>query len=269
MTTSVNRLTDGRGVRDTGVAGLRAAVGEDGVGVLLVARPARRNAITLEMWGALPGLLAELGADPRVRVLLVSGAGDTFSAGADVAELHEAYADPAGADGYHAANVAAEQALAGFPRPTIAVVRGACVGGGCQLAVACDLRLADPGAVFGLTPARFGIVYPAVPTARLTRLVGPARAKFLLYSADLVPAARAAELGLVEEVVPAGGLEVRALELARTIAGHSPLTIAAAAAAVDAAAAGADVDAAIAPWERESRRAPDVARRLAAFLRRA
>src|SRR5262245_63774161 len=104
--------------------------------------------MTRAMWAAIPDLLTQLAAEPRVRVLLVSGTGDTFSAGADIAELRQVYADPGHADAYHATNVAAEEALARFPRPTVAVVRGACVGGGCQLAVACDLRLADPGARF-------------------------------------------------------------------------------------------------------------------------
>ncbi|HEU4425641.1 MAG TPA: enoyl-CoA hydratase/isomerase family protein [Pilimelia sp.] len=270
MTASVDRLTAGRSAVTAGIAagvpGLRAAAGDDGVAVLLVDRPAKRNALTLAMWAALPDLLAGLASDPRVRVLLVSGAGDTFSAGADIAELREVYADPGRAEAYHATNVAAEEALAGFPWPTLAVVRGACVGGGCQLAVACDIRLADPGARFGLTPAKLGVVYPAAPAARLTRLLGPARAKYLLFSGELVTASRAAAFGLVEEVVPDGGLEFRALTLARTIAGHAALSVRAAKAAVAAASAGADVAVAVDPWQRESLRSAEVAQRLAAFL---
>src|SRR6185295_11423057 len=99
----------------------------------------------------------DLAADPAVRVLQVTGAGDTFCAGADVDELAQVYGDPAQADAYHAINVAAEDALATFPHPTIAVIRGACVGGGCQLAIACDLRLAETGARFGIPPAKLGV----------------------------------------------------------------------------------------------------------------
>jgi enoyl-CoA hydratase/carnithine racemase len=248
--------------------GLRAHVGDDGVAVLTIDRPARRNAVTLAMWAALPDLLDRLAARAGVRVLLLTGADGSFSAGADVTELLDVYRDPARADAYHAANVAAEEALAAFPRPTVAVVRGACVGGGCQLAVACDLRLADGGARLGITPARLGVVYPAVPTTRLTRLVGPARAKYLLFSAELITAASALTWGLVDEVVADGGLEARAIDLARVIAGRSPLTLAAAKQVVDAAAAGGDPHAAVESWERRSRHAPDVREGLRAFVER-
>jgi enoyl-CoA hydratase/carnithine racemase len=261
-------LTDGRTEMESGVAGLRLAVGGDGVAVLLIDRPAKRNAVTLAMWQALPGLLAALAADPRVRVLLLAGAGEAFSAGADIAELIHVYGDPERADAYHATNVAAEEALAAFPRPTIAVITGACVGGGCQLAVACDLRLAESGARLGITPAKLGVVYPAVPTARLVRLVGPARAKYLLFSADLVDAGRAEALGLVDEVVPTGELTDRALALARTIAGRSPQTLGAVKDVVNAAATGGDPRLAVEPWERKSRYAPDVREGLAAFVER-
>jgi enoyl-CoA hydratase/carnithine racemase len=261
-------LTDGRTGIDPGVEGLRLAVGEDGVAILLIDRPAKRNAVTLAMWEALPGLLAGLAADPRVRVLLLAGTGENFSAGADIGELQHVYGDPERADAYHATNVAAEEALAAFPRPTIAAIAGACVGGGCQLAVACDLRLAQAGARLGITPAKLGVVYPAVPTARLVRLVGPARAKYLLFSADLVGAEWAAAFGLVDEVVPDGELAGRALALAQTIAGRSPQTLGAVKDVVDAVAAGRDPQAAVEPWERRSRHAPDVREGLAAFVER-
>ncbi|WP_203935606.1 enoyl-CoA hydratase/isomerase family protein [Planosporangium mesophilum] len=247
---------------------MRAAVGVDGVAVLTIDRPEKRNAVTLAMWRALPGLLGGLAHDPRVRVLMLTGSGGTFSAGADIAELLHVYGDPERADAYHATNVAAEEALAAFPRPTIAAIAGACVGGGCQLAVACDLRLADSGARLGITPAKLGVVYPAVPAARLVRLVGPARAKYLLFSADLVSADRAAQFGLVDEVVADGGLAERALAFARTIAGRSPQTLGAVKDVVNAVAAGADPQAAIEPWERRSRYSPDVREGLAAFVER-
>jgi enoyl-CoA hydratase/carnithine racemase len=261
-------LTAGRVEVGTGVDGLRLAVGDDGVAVLTIDQPARRNALTLAMWAGLPGILTGLADDSRVRVLLVTGAGDTFSAGADIGELLGLYADPDRADGYHATNVAAEEALAGFPRPTVAVIRGAAVGGGCQLAVACDLRLAESSARLGITPAKLGVVYPAVPTTRLVRLVGPARAKYLLYSADLVTAERAAALGLVDEVVPDDGLADRALALARTIASRSPQTLGAVKAVVDAVTGGGQPQRAIEPWERASRHAPEAREGLAAFVER-
>ena len=259
-------MYQGRKELDCGVPGLRAALGEDGIAVLTLDRQAKRNALTSAMWAALPGLLERLAAEPGLRVLLLTGAGESFSAGADIAELREVYADPDSADAYHAVNVRAEEALAAFPRPTLAVVRGACVGGGCQLAVACDLRFAEPGARLGITPAKLGIVYPAVPTARLARLLGPARAKYLLFSGELLTAAQALAFGLVEEV--AEDVERRALEFARLLAQRSAQTQGAVKQVVAAVVEGRDPQAAAAPWERASRTAPDVAEGLAAFLQR-
>ena len=238
--------------------------GGDGVAVLLLDRPWRRNAVTAAMWQSLPLVLDSLAKQPGVRVLLLTGAERTFSAGADIEELSAVYADPALADAYHARNVEAEQALARFPHPTLAVVHGSCVGGGCQLAVACDLRFGAEDARLGITPAKLGVVYPAVPTERLARLVGPARAKYLLFSGELVSARRAELFGLLDEVHPAGELDARALEFARLLARRSPQTIGAAKAALESA----DPAAALAPWERRSRLAPDVREGLAAFLER-
>jgi enoyl-CoA hydratase/carnithine racemase len=250
--------------------GLRVLLGEDGVAVLLLDRPHRRNAVTLAMWGALPALLGDLAARPGLRALLLTGAERTFSAGADIAELSGVYGAPDRADAYHARNVEAEQALARFPHPTIAVVHGSCVGGGCQLALACDLRFGAADARFGITPAKLGVVYPAVPTTRLAQVVGPARAKYLLFSGELVDAERAERFGLLDEVHPAAALDARALEFARLLARRSLQTIGAAKAALTALQEhGPDtVAAALAPWERRSREAPDVREGLAAFLER-
>jgi enoyl-CoA hydratase/carnithine racemase len=228
--------------------------------VLMIDRPAKRNALTRDAWAALPGILAGL---TDTRVLIITGAGDSFSAGADVVELREAYADAEHARAYHAINVAAESAVAAYPHPTIAAVNGACVGGGCQLAVACDIRIAARGARIGVTPAKLGVIYPAVPTARLVGLVGPARAKYLLYSADLIDASRAMTYGLVDDVVD-DALDA-AVTLARTIAGRSPQSIGAVAAVIDALASGSDPAAAIVPWERDP---TDVHEGLAAFIER-
>ncbi|WP_354642628.1 enoyl-CoA hydratase/isomerase family protein [Kitasatospora camelliae] len=249
---------------DTGVEGLRARYG-GAVATLVLDRPHRRNALTLSMWQGLPGVLDRLAALPGIRALVLTGAEGTFSAGADIAELAGVYGDPARADAYHADNVAAEEALAAFPHPTVAAVSGDCVGGGCQLAVACDLRFAAEGARFGITPAKLGVVYPAVPTVRLARLVGPSRAKYLLFSAELVDAAQAERFNLVDRVVPApASVLEQALEFARVVANRSPQTIGA---VKDALAGPLELAGeAVAPWERKSRLAPDVREGLAAFL---
>ncbi|MEW1724622.1 enoyl-CoA hydratase/isomerase family protein [Streptomyces sp. NPDC093109] len=192
----------------------------DGIATVVIHHPAKRNAMTVPMWRELPALLGRLAADPAVRVLVLTGAGDTFCAGADIASLR----GPDSREDPPALAVRAEEALAAFPRPTIAAVRGYCVGGGCQLAAACDLRFTEEGARFGVTPARLGIVYPEPSTRRLVSLVGPATAKYLLFSAELIDAERALRTGLVDEVLPAGELDKRVPEFARVLGTRSALT---------------------------------------------
>jgi enoyl-CoA hydratase/carnithine racemase len=245
--------------------GFRAFTGTRDLAVLMISRPSRHNALTLRMWAALPSLLESFSS---ARALVLTGDGDSFSAGADIAELQTIYGSPADAADYHAINVAAEQALALMPGPTIAAVRGACVGGGCQLAVACDLRIAADDARFGITPAKLGVVYPAIPTARLARLVGPARAKYLLFTADLIDASTALTFGLVDEVTPSSSLVARTTELATTIGSRSRQTIGAVTAVLAALERNYDLDQAIAPYVELARREPDVTEGLAAFLER-
>ncbi len=112
--------------------GFRVGVDDDGVAVISIDRAAKRNAITLDMWEALPSLLTDLTSVEGLRVLLITGEGESFSAGADVRELHDIYAEPSRARAYQDTNIAAEGALASFPYPTVAAIRGACIGGGCR-----------------------------------------------------------------------------------------------------------------------------------------
>ncbi|WNM31596.1 enoyl-CoA hydratase/isomerase family protein [Streptomyces sp. Li-HN-5-11] len=228
----------------------------DAVATVVVHHPAKRNAMTAEMWRALPPLLEHLAADPGVRVLVLTGAGGTFCAGADISTLREA---PQEAQGLA---VLAEEALAAFPKPTLAAVRGHCVGGGAQLAAACDLRLAEAGALFGVTPAKLGIVYPASSTRRLVSLVGPATAKYLLFSGELIDAERALRTGLVDEVLPDGELGKRVAELTRILTSRSQLTQAAAKEFADGRT---DRDA---HWAGQARGSGDTAEGVAAFLER-
>ncbi len=169
-----------------------------------------------------PGLLAQVVDD--VRVLLVTGAGPSFCAGADIGELlgGDDPADPMA--GLRADNLAAQAALRAFPHPTLAVVRGHCIGGGVELAASCDLRFGDETAVLGVTPARIGVVYPPAPTRALVDLVGPATTKWLLFSGELLDAAAALRVGLLDEVHPADRLDARAQEFAAVLAGRSALT---------------------------------------------
>jgi enoyl-CoA hydratase/carnithine racemase len=171
------------------------------VATLTINRPDRLNAVTFAMFSRLPALLAEAEAAGGVRVLVLRGAGrKSFSAGADISEFETARTTPEQAAVYDEAVLAAEEALATFPAPTIAAIHGHCYGGGCALALACDLRFASSGARFAITPAKLGIVYPLRATKRLVDAVGPSRAKFILMSGIDIDAARAAAIGLVDEV---------------------------------------------------------------------
>ncbi|MEV6693395.1 enoyl-CoA hydratase/isomerase family protein [Micromonospora sp. NPDC051196] len=198
------------------------------VATVVIRNPGRRNAMTLAMWRQLPVLLDHLEADPAVRALVLTGADGTFCAGADLADLNEQLST-----GDASIAVAAEERLAAFAKPTVAAVRGACVGGGCQLAVACDLRIAADDARFGVPPARLGLVYPAPTTRRLARLVGPAAAKHLLFTSELIDAERALRIGLVDEVLPGDDLAARIDRLTATIVERSQLSVVAAKEIVD------------------------------------
>lgn len=245
--------------RDAAAAGLRVRT-EDGTATLTLDNPARRNAMTLAMWRELPGLLGALAADPAVRVLVLTGAGDTFCAGADISGM----TGPEVLRATQGAAVAAEEALAAFPKPTVAAVRGYCVGGGCQLAVACDLRFAAQGARFGVTPARLGIVYPPSSTRRLVEVAGPSTAKYLLFSAELIDAERALRTGLVDEVHPPEALAARVAEFAAVLRARSQLTQAAA----KEFAAGPASPGRMAYWTRQAAASGDAAEGAAAFLER-
>lgn len=228
----------------------------DGIATVVISNPAKRNAMTADMWRALPGLLGELAADREVRALVLTGAGGTFCAGADISTLREP------GDEQQSLAVRAEEALAAFPKPTLAAVRGYCVGGGSQLAAACDLRFAAEGALFGVTPAKLGIVYPASSTRRLVSLVGPAAAKYLLFSGELIDTERALRTGLVDEVLPVGELDKRVAEFTRVLVSRSLLTQAA---AKEFATGRRDRDA---YWTEQARGSGDTAEGVAAFLER-
>ncbi|MGW7462042.1 enoyl-CoA hydratase/isomerase family protein [Streptomyces sp. NPDC054797] len=227
----------------------------DGVATVVISHPAKRNAMTAPMWRALPELLAGLADDPAVRVVVLTGDGATFCAGADISSL-------TGSEDLRALAVTAEEALAAFPKPTLAAIRGFCVGGGSQLAAACDLRFAQEGASFGVTPAKLGIVYPASSTRRLAALVGPAWAKYLLFSAELIDADQALRAGFLNELLPAGQLDKRVAEFTRVLASRSQLTQAAAKEFADGRT---NRDA---YWEDQAAGSDDTAEGVAAFLER-
>lgn len=191
------------------------------VATIRLNRPTKLNAITLDMWTDLPALLEQCAVDETVRVLVLRGE-PHFSVGADIGEFTTVRRGSAG-ETYDEVIDAAEAALAGFEKPTIAAVSGYCIGGGCELAVACDIRIAAPHARFAVTPAKIGLVYTYRSTKALVNLVGPAWAKQILFTGDLIDADDALRIGLVNEVTQ--DLDERVDELARTIASRAHVSL--------------------------------------------
>ncbi|MFD9740320.1 enoyl-CoA hydratase/isomerase family protein [Umezawaea sp. NPDC059074] len=194
------------------------------VATLTIDRPAKRNAMSYAMWSALPGLLDLVRHDDEVRVLVLQG-GAHFSAGADIGEFTTLRAGADGAAKYGEAVHAGERAIATLGKPTIAAISGFCVGGGCEMALACDIRIAESGARFGITPAKLGIVYNFTSTKRLVDVVGPAWAKQILFSGEIIPADTALRIGLVNEVHEPEAVHARVKELAETIASRAQVSL--------------------------------------------
>lgn len=199
---------------------------DNAVATLILNRPDSHNAIRLGMYEDLPGLLADIDADPSVKVLVVRGAGrKAFASGADISEFRAVRADAESARAYNERVAEAERALEGLSKPTIAMVHGYCIGGGCGLALACDVRFADEGARFAITPAKLGLVYSLESTKRLVDIVGPAQAKWILMSGQQVGAARARELRLADEVLPADDLKKQTYEFAELICSRAQYSV--------------------------------------------
>jgi enoyl-CoA hydratase/carnithine racemase len=235
---------------------------------LTIDRPDKRNAMTAAMWAGLPDVLAGLAQDPGVRVLVVTGAGPSFCAGADITDL---LGGPDPADPMAAVrrdNLAAQAALRDFPKPTVAMIRGHCIGGGVELAASCDLRFADPTSVFGVTPAKVGIVYTPSSTKALIDLVGPAMTKYLLFSGELIDAETALRAGLVDRLVTADGLEAEVHRFADVLASRSALSQRATKQVIAALLAGSDGESAVTDWYRETISSGELAEGVAAFAER-
>ncbi|WP_198417793.1 MULTISPECIES: enoyl-CoA hydratase-related protein [unclassified Cryobacterium] len=196
------------------------------VATLTLNRPERHNALSLDMYHQIPEMLSRLEIDRTVSSLVIRGCGlRAFSAGADITEFTTVRAGAEGARLYNLAVAEAERAISNFHAPTIAMVHGFCIGGGCGLALSCDLRLADTAAAFGITPARLGFAYSLESTKRLMDLAGPAEASYLLFSGRRVSAERALWNGLVNEVHPPEELEKVTYELAVEISKRAPMSL--------------------------------------------
>ena len=188
-------------------------------------RPGQRNALSFDMWRAMAGLLRELDADPTIRAVVIAGAGDeAFSAGADIADFEAHRSDSVKGRGYNEAVDGLLQAAAEMATPTISMVQGFAAGGGCELAVATDLRIAGEGSRLGIPVARLGITIGHREMRGLVDLVGKGNALYILLSGRLLDAPEALRIGLVNQVVPAEELETYTYRLANEIAALAPLS---------------------------------------------
>jgi len=196
------------------------------LGWLIFDHPERRNAISMQMWHAIPAAVQKLSADPEVRVIVARGAGErAFVSGADISEFGAQRAGAEAAAEYERTTGLAFAALAGCEKPLVAMIHGFCVGGGMAVALAADLRYCADDAVFAIPAARLGLGYHAAGIEALSALLGPSTAKEIFFTARRYRAEEALRLGLVNAVFPKAELELRVRERALEIAANAPLTV--------------------------------------------
>ena len=200
-----------------------------GVGVVTFNNPDKRNAMSLDMWEGLGQALIELRDDAEVRVVILTGAGDkAFMSGADISQFEKTRHNAQASEEYSRKSAAQRALLADYPKPIVACIRGFCLGGGMQVAMAADIRLASDNSQFGIPAAKLGIAYGYDGLKHLVSLVGPSWARLLMYTGMRIDSAEAQRIGLVDRVVADADLRNATMEIARTISGNAPLAIKAA-----------------------------------------
>ena len=199
---------------------------EGKIGYLTFNNPERHNAVSLEMWEAAEGFLEDFKNDNNIRVVVVTGAGGkAFVSGADISKFDKERSTQEAVDRYNASVDRANNAFFTFPKPTIAMIRGYCIGGGLGLAVCCDMRISSDNSKFGIPAAKLGLGYGYVGVKRLVDLVGPSFAKEIFYTARQFDAEEARMMGLVNRVVSSAELEAFVKNYADTISANAPLTV--------------------------------------------
>lgn len=199
---------------------------EGPIGWITFNNPARRNAVSMAMWEALGDIVRDYEQDQAVRVIVLKGAGDqAFVSGADISEFEEKRSSPETTKAYNQASGKANDALLQAGKPTIAMIRGYCIGGGVSVALSCDMRIAAEGAKFGVPAAKLGLGYEAKGVRKLMDVVGPSFAKEIFFTARQFSASEAAAMGLINRVVPDEGLEAYVRDYAGAIAANAPLTV--------------------------------------------
>jgi enoyl-CoA hydratase len=197
------------------------------IGWITFNNPERRNAVSMAMWEALADIVRDYGKDNAIRVIVLKGAGDkAFVSGADISEFEEKRSSPETTRNYNQASGKANEALMHVGKPTIAMIRGYCIGGGVAVALSCDMRIAAEDAKFGVPAARLGLGYEAKGVRKLMDVVGPAFAKEIFFTARQFTAQEALAMGLINRMLPDAQLEHFVRDYAGAIAANAPLTVA-------------------------------------------
>ena len=199
---------------------------DNNIGWIILNQPNKRNAISKSMWERIPSLLDEAQNDENIKAIVIRGAGnEIFAAGADISEFGQIHSDKETSIEYNKIILEAEKLLTHFPKPSIAMIHGACVGGGCGLALACDFRFGDQNSKFSIPPANLGLVYSLHSTKLLIDKVGPSIAKDMLYSARFVSCNEAQKIQLLDKIFDIQDLESKTIEYCNNIAKKSSFTI--------------------------------------------
>jgi enoyl-CoA hydratase len=199
---------------------------EAGIGLITFNQPEKRNAISVEMWSGLAAILERFAADPAVKVVVLTGAGPkAFISGADISQFDQLRCDADAQQDYDRMTSRGRAALGRFAKPMIAQIRGFCLGGGLNIAMQADIRIAAEDAQFGAPAAKIGNVYGLEMARKLVSLIGPAHARLMLYTGNRIDAAEAQRIGLVNRVVAEEALVETVAEIAWAIAGNAPLSV--------------------------------------------
>jgi enoyl-CoA hydratase len=201
----------------------------DGVGIITFNNPEKRNAMSIEMWEGVGQALTEMRDDQDIHLVVLTGAGDkAFMSGADISQFEKNRHNAQASEEYNRRSDAQRAVLSNFPKPTIACIRGFCLGGGMQVAMSADIRFAAVNSQFGIPAAKLGIPYGYDSIKHLVSLVGPSWARLILYTGTRIDSAEALRIGLVDRVIADDQLWAETLEVARTISGNAPLAVKAA-----------------------------------------
>ncbi|MCQ6279565.1 enoyl-CoA hydratase/isomerase family protein [Bacillus sp. EB600] len=199
---------------------------EEEVGTIYINRPEKRNALSLDMWKGLIQLVNECNENPNVKIIVFRSSSPTaFSAGADISEFSTIRSTEEGAAEYNDITMILEEKIANCLKPSIAMIQGFCVGGGCEIAVACDFRFSDSSGVFGITPAKLGLVYNTPGTKNVVDLVGPSKAKDILLTGRLLSAEEALNIGLIDRIIDSETIEEETYQYAKLISNNAQFAV--------------------------------------------